>query len=213
MRRLAIIVAITFIGVTAFYMTGFGSTQNVYDERAFDEVVYLHASVKFFETTLEGLESRANHIVRARVMDDATTVFVPPASPSPLNIPPTGHTLVSIEILEVIKGDTKVGDTIRIVEPYFIRDNTLFTFTNYMPSIPYEEYFFFLSNPLVDRELFQEEFIGAFPNMHGERGRYRVPSMRAVMQSYSAADLSLGTGANSDLYMRLWQEVIDAFMN
>ena len=210
MRYFAIIFAITFIGVTAFYLTGFGSTQDVYNDRAFDEVVDIHASFNFFETTLEGLKSRAPNIVRARVADDAAMVFQfnDMFRPTELTI---GHNVVSIEILEVIKGEISVGDVIRIIEPYFIYNGVLYTMGNYMPSIPHEEYFFFLYYEHTHEGV--EEFIGAFPIIHGDRGRYRVPSARAAMHSYSAADLSIGTARDSDLYMRLWQEVIDAFMN
>jgi hypothetical protein len=193
--------------------------QETHQPQKFNEVIYHDTfSLLFFETTLEGLESRATHIVRGRIADDAATIldyateFDPPRFAM-------GYTVVSLEIYEVFKGDLTAGDTIRMLEPYYIRNGILFARHNYMPSIPYQEYIFFLS-PQVDPEWLahdQQALAYTFPVVHGSNGRFRVPEhSRVEAQAFTATDLSLGTQSgrfNIDLHRRLWQDVIDAFMD
>jgi hypothetical protein len=58
-----------------------------------------------------------------------------------------------------------------------------------------------------------ESFDGAHFVVHGERGRFLVPDSSAVdIHSFSRTDLSLGE-QDTSLYMSLWQEVIDAYMD
>jgi hypothetical protein len=171
----------------------------------FDYVVYMPASRFFFETTLEGLERRATNIVRGRIMNDARMVLRVNGRIT------TGNNLVSFEIYEVIKGDLSVGDVITISEPYYIVDRRFFTHSNYMPSIPYQEYIFFLSEQRTAPS--PPEFVGIFPVIHGDRGRYRVPSGGRAMEAYTASELSVGTAGNFDLYMYLWRAVIEAFVD
>lgn len=180
-----------------------------FTHETFDDVVYQPSTPFFFETTLEGLESRAANIARAHVGNDARSVFQFPDAPDPTR-PQRGHTLTSIEITQVIKGTLAVGDTITIVEPYYIFENVLHTRSHYLPSRPGQEYFFLLGNQLS--EWAPEGYEGAYAVVNSERGRFPVPGSRANMQNYSRKDLSLGTRANLELYMRLWQEVVNAYM-
>ena len=119
----------------------------------------------------------------------------------------------------MIRGDLVVGDTISIIEPYFIEENTLFTWANYMPSLPYHEYFFFLCYQLGEyRDSGSprpESYVGAFPVLHGEFGRFRVPEVGMARNDaiFSIQELSLGTHADTDLYDYLFQEVITAYMD
>lgn len=178
---------------------------------SFNEVIYMPGTRLFFETTLDGLESRATHIVRGRIGNDARIVYQhsDPYDPSRIT---RGDNTVSLEIFEVIAGNLTVGETISILEPYYIIDGVFFTFADYMPSTAYQEYIFFLSAQLGDR--FPENLRGRFPVVNDERGRFPVLNdTRADIQGFSSADLGLGTYANAELYMRLWQEVIDAYMN
>jgi len=192
-------------------------SQEDYQTR-FDEVVYHHASRLWNETTVEGLEYRATNVVRGRVLNDSRMVFQFNDVFHPDRIT-TGNNAVSLEIVEVFKGNLNVGDVITILELYYIVDRTLFTDSNYMPSMPYQEYFFFLSEQLTnygrsEEAHFCEGLLNGFWVLHGERGRFLIPSNRVNMvQNYSLSDLSLGTVGDSDLYMRLWQEVIDTYMN
>ena len=209
-----------FVGISTFFIMGIHSSQDITDER-FNKVVYQPTSFMFFERTLEGLESRSSTIVRGRLGDDARIVFqyTDPFNP---DTPTMGNNMVSLEIVEVIHGGRglSVGETIKLIEPYYILDEVLFTWDNYLPSIPHQEYIFFLTDPRPDTQV--EEFRGAFWVQHGERGRFLIPSDIGVLgfeegdmplQDFSARDLSLGSYADLDLYMRLWKEVLGAYVN
>jgi len=183
---------------------------------SFNRVEHMHAGLRLFnETTLSGLEARAPNIVRARMLNDATIVlqFTDDYHPTRVTF---GENVVSLEILEVIKGDLVVGETIRIVEPYYIYNGVFFTWNNYMPSVPYQEYIFFLYYQ-VDWLEAQDEVYGTFPVLHGERSRYPIPSNAAGIQSFSAAmfsDLNFGLGSYADVqtYMQLWEDVMNEWV-
>ena len=190
---------------------------------SFDSVQYSHGSRVFYETTFEGLEARAPNIVRGRMGDDARILM---EFRSIVN--PDQHTggvnLVSFEVLEVIKGNQiGIGETIRIIEPYYILDRVLFTHGNYMPSIPHQEYFFFLYYQHTGLGLDGsglEEMAGAFWTLHGDRSRFPAPINKAgthgfsvYMPNFSASDLGLSPYANIDIYLSIWQEVLDAFIS
>ena len=193
MKRLFVLMIITVL-----LLVGCNSSQDNSQER-YDEVIYTSASNRYARA-FDDLVNRSNNIVRGRIADDSKIVFQTHI----------GHNLVSLEILEVIKGDLKVGDTINILEPYFIRDRVLRTWADYMPSIPNQEYIFSLTDPTDDMP---EGYEGAYFVSHGERGRYLVLSnARASIQEFSREDLSLGENANIDLYMSLYQDVINAYM-
>lgn len=182
----------------------------------FDRVEYAQAFLLFYETTLDGLEPRAANIVRGRVGDDARIVLEGNSIfPGML---PMGRNFVSLEILEVIKGDLTVGETIRIMEPYVIHDGTFFTWNGYMPSIPHQEYIFFLQEPSAN-PIAEGEAIGAFWVAHGERSRFPVPDNAANIHAFSAATqdfnsdmFGLGSEANVEVYMQLWEEVMNEWV-
>ena len=203
MKRLAFILAIVWL------IAGCGNTDvRPHHYGSFDEVVDTPASFAFTETTLAGLLYRAENVVRGRMGDDARIVFQFNDYFNPER-PTGGDNLVSLEILEVIQGNLRVGDIITIVEPYSIEDGILYTRDNYLPSIPHQEYFFFLSEQ-IDSRVRTEALIGAYWVLHGERSRFPVP---ASGQNLDEIDLAFGSHANVELYMRLWQDVLDAFMH
>jgi len=190
----------------------------------FDEVVYGGAGSRlWYETTLEGLENRAPNIVRARMMDDAYMQLQFSEVSGRLII---GNNLVSIEIIEVIKGNLTEGEIIRIGEPYFIYQGTLYALHEYLPSIPGQEYIFFLYHQI--RESGIPEHIGVFSVLHEERSRYPIPFGRghesimdyldedsrfcATIQDFSSAVFGLGSYANVDIYMQLWEDVMNAYV-
>ena len=214
-----------FIVIMALFIAGCANSQTAekpqearpHHHGSFEEVAYMHGLPLYYETTFADLEPRAETIVRGRMGDDARIIFQ--YSELRPNMRITGNNIVSFEVLEVIRGSIGVGDTIKIAEPYYIIDGVLLTHSNYMPSTPHQEYFFFLLNPLTENV--PEGYEGAFWVVHGERSRFPVPAadmardgaFAAYAQAFSAADLGLGTYANIELYMSLWQEVIDAYMN
>ena len=213
------------ISIMALFLAGCSAVQagsaietQPHHHSDFREVSYLSASVGFFATTLAGLEAWADQIVRGRMLNDAIIVF---QYNEICDTYRTGHNRVSFEVLEVIRGDINIGETIMILEPYSIENGVLFTHSNYMPSIPYQEYFFFLTDPIICDSL-PEDHQGAFWVLHGERGRFLVPDIdiagagtldfSAVVQNFSARDFGLGANANRELYIRLWQEVMEAYL-
>ena len=184
---------------------------------SFREVIDAPGSRGPLAETLEELEERVPNIVRGRIGSDARIVYQFTSITYP-DRPTLGHNRVSLEILEVIQGDLRVGETICILEPYYIFGRTLFTWANYMPSIPYQEYIFFLGYQLTemitDTIARPEEYVGAYYVRQGEFGRFPVlTDTEADIQNFSANDLSLGRYANIELYLRLWQDVLDAFIN
>lgn len=166
------------------------------------------SAMGYFETTLEGLEKRAPNIIKARPIDNSGAVFYM------LDDTPDS-TLREMEIIDVFQGDLKPGEIIKIMEPYCIVGRTLYVRRNYLPSKQNQEYIFFLSDASVrfnPERKNAEAAIGAFLPAHGERSRYPITSDgRMKANDYSREELSLGKG-NTDLYMRLYQEVIDAYM-
>jgi len=190
----------------------------------FYQIFHTHASrIVPLATTLEGLESRSENIVRGRILNDARMVFqFSQFDPTVVNI---GHNFVSLEILEVVKGDLNVGEIITLAEPYYVEERVLITHANYLPSIPYQEYFFFLSAQRTNPD--PEEFAGIFWVLQENRGRFHIPNSRADISRlrHNAENLVLATTYISnlpmmearltvnDIYMSLWQEVIETYMD
>ena len=196
--------------------------------QSFTEMVFTPSSRLFNETTLEGLEYRATHIVKGRMGNDARiSLGFSDHTPPRLRL---GSNLVSLEILEVFYGDIEKGDTILLVEPYYIvpfdilEENhfdltgvdrsaygVFFTVVDYLPSIPYREYIFFLGPQFSDEV--REEIQGGFPVAHGERSRFLIPvDTRVRALDLSSHELSVGPYAELDVYMSLWREVMDAYV-
>ncbi len=176
------------------------------NQEGYGRVEYRSPCLAYYETTLEGLEFRASNIVKGVLEDDSRTVY----STRNRSAPQPMYSAVTLEILEVIKGDLKMGDRITIIEPFYIEDCVLVTSSNYLPSKPNQEYFFYLGNQITD--LGPEGYEGAHFIIHGERGRYLVPSDEKLsVQEYSRKDLSLG-GQDNGLYLELYQEVVNAYM-
>ena len=204
MKLIAFVLAIIFLLAACG-----GDPRQAIVRVGFDEIVYQPGTPFFHETTLEGLESRASNIVRGRIGNDAHTMFQFDDIDEPTR-PQRGYTFVSLEITEVIKGDLAAGSTITIIEPYYIIDGTLYTRSHYLPSTPGVEYFFFLGSQLSD--LAPDGFEGAYGVLHSERGRYLVTRNIENLQAYDVQYRYLGTRANVELYMRLWREVLEAYM-
>ena len=195
-------------------------------EGTFDIIFHHHGSFNridvesrnrtYIPSDLEELMYDVPNIVRGRIGNDPTIVY---QYNGDFRFPT--HNKVSLEIIEVMRGDLQVGETIHILEPYRIEDGVLFSATNYMPSLPYHEYFFFLGYQLTEirpsGNLRPDSFIGAYFVWNGEFGRFRVPDSTMMRThgeaAFNEAELSLGRRADTDLYMKLWQQVVDAYMD
>lgn len=160
----------------------------------------------YFVTTLAELEDRASHVIMGRVKNDSFTAY----SSKDRAI----ANAVSIEVIDVIKGNIVTGSVIKILEPYFIKNYVLFSYGNYLPSKANREYFFFLGEQIIgtsDRPA-PEGCDEAYWVTHGERGRYLVPENgRLDAKRYSRNALSLGE-KSIDIYMRFYQSVIDNYI-
>jgi len=173
-----------------------------------------------FETLVE-LEEDAAIIVRGRMGNDARIVLNRGSSPRTHNF--MGSNRVSLEVLEVIRGDISVGDIITIQEPYFIRNGLMFSPLDYAPSMPYQEYIFFLLEgevwesetvPYYDSEKLEYELV--FPVMEGSRGRFPIlnNAMHVAQDviKYGVA-LEAARGTNSYEQEELIEKTMDAFQN
>jgi len=186
---------------------------------SFSEVMYSTGGIWLRPPpTLEGRMPSPN-IVRGRMGNDARIIYTEDGFPS--------VNMVSLEVLEVIKGELSVGETIRIVEQYLIRGGVLFSRDDYLPSIPYQEYIFFLETHRTEPTLCGS--ISAFWVIDGERARFPIPIGRgraasltyylgedgrfcASTQNFNSAIFGLGSHANIDIYMQLWEDVMNEFV-
>lgn len=192
MKRLALFI------LAAFILVGCGSSSED-QSKDYDKVKHITGALLFYETTLEGLEERAYTIVKGRLGDDAMNVY-DTRDGFPM------YTSVSLEISDVYKGELKREETIKIIEPYCVENRILWSFGNYLTSKPNQEYIFFLGDQST------ELAPGVHFVIHQERGRYLVPNDDQLSaESYSREELSLGE-LDDELYISLYQDVIDAYM-
>ena len=252
MRRLAVILVVALLATGCAGSIAENSQANLRLYRSFEEIAaaytieYLEdththfhgefnevvpgggASREWDETTREGLEYRARNIVIGRVLNDANIVLQFSEVTGQIII---GGNVVSLEIMQVIKGDLTVGEIIRIGEPYFIYEGVLYAYSDYLPSIPYQEYMFFLGGQITESRV--AEYIGVFTQSHGERSRFPMPgpsgpgarTLVSVMhylgddgtfdsdtQNFGSALFGLGSRANVEVYASLWEEVMNEYV-
>ena len=211
------LVATVAVAFATFILTdNSGYSQENYS-LSFDKIHHTPTSAVIpLGTTVQELQIWSDNIVRGRILNDARIVW---------EHPDWGHNFVSLEILEVIKGDIGVGDIITLVESYYILDGVLITYSNYLPSIPYQEYFFFLTEQITAPS--PEMYVGAFWLAQSYRSRFHIPNSRADISRLRHNEESLILATTyisnlpleeailtiSDIYMSLWQEVIGAYMD
>jgi len=195
------------------------------NSREFSEVAIINPLRSLPPDTFDELVYRAAHIVRGRIANDARHFYRYDYFYDPPEIIWI-HTLVSLEILDVFKGSLTAGDTITLIEPYEIFEGVLSTWNNYLPSNPYGEYIFFLSEALVREP--DDPNHGAFHVQFGYISRFPVPSAGQEIKM----DVILGTTrmdwhtinvsaipegvvvlGDADVYLQVWQEVIATFGN
>ncbi|MCL2372485.1 MAG: hypothetical protein FWC78_03685 [Defluviitaleaceae bacterium] len=182
--------------------------------RPFDRVEHLHTLRLPMPATLDELKNSSANVVRGRIGNDARNVYQFNYNFDPPIRIGLANTHVSLEILEVFKGNLVVGETITLVEPYSISYGTLRTWGNYMPSTPYEEYIFFLCEPfaLQDYPCHYGSFILPFCYM----SRFPIQSEATAMRSFDMVDLTIEhsptTSGNPIAYMYMWQDVLVEFV-
>jgi len=150
------------------------------------------------EPTLEAL-GHAPTIVRARVVGDIRLVTRQTLGPI---------TISSLEIIEVFSGDHMVGDIIEIVEFASVVDGHLSTDGCRTPSIPQQEYIFFIH--ATPRELISSDAV--FELFGGELGRFPVLGSSVIDQDLRAVFGLTSCYADLEAYANLWEEVMNEYV-
>lgn len=126
-----------------------------------------------------------------------------------------GNTITSFKITEVYKGDLKPGDSIEIVEPYYIdNEGNLQIEFNGLPSLKDQEYLLFLCKDKV-----HGRFDGMYGSLLYETGRYPVvdTSIRAFdIGHMSNTAFGIDNTAKDeyvDFYKIMYDAVIEKYMN
>lgn len=125
-----------------------------------------------------------------------------------------GNTITSFKIIEVYKGDLKPGDSIEIVEPYYIdKEGNLQIQFNGLPSLKEQEYLLFLCKDKV-----HGRFEGMYGSLLYETGRY--PVIDANTRTLSTGNIpteKLGIDHEAkreyvDFYKMMYEAVIKKYM-
>jgi len=208
MKRISIIIAIIVLFAGAICYKSYKMENPPLASDSYDKIEHLSASLLYYETTLEGLEKRSKSIARGRISGVPETVYSDYNRPKKMPL----YTIIALEVTETYKGNIEVGKTIKIIEPYYIANRTLYTYGNYLPSRMDEEYIFFFGSQLVDKNPDLEKYRGAYFVDHDERGRYLVPKKGSIDDKRDfREELSLGE-LDTSVYMGLYKEVTDAYI-
>lgn len=123
-----------------------------------------------------------------------------------------GCTITSFKIHDVIQGDLKSGDIIKIGEEYAVSKDPESEFVcyegNYLPSKSQTEYLFFLrKTPDTNKR-----FAGIYAPVQKEKGRYPYLNSTRSIDDLTNREMSLGTG-ESETYKSLYNAVAEKYMN
>lgn len=160
--------------------------------------------------SLEEVEDLAEYIVRGKLLDDAKQKLEQYKS----EFVGFGVTVSSFEISHVYKGNLKEGDKIPIAERYFTLEKDGITTRHelgYAPSVPNQEYIFFLIKAPDKNEFLR----GFYSPMVKETGRYQVidtnDSVYSRLNLMSANELNL-VQEKPETYKKIYQQVIEKYM-
>ncbi len=160
--------------------------------------------------TLEEVEKLSGYIVKGHLQNDAKQKLYTPDAKTVI----FGVTVSSFEITKVYKGNLKEGDKIPVAERYYTLEENGKTTRyelDYAPSIPGQEYIFFL-NKAPDKNEFMRGF---YSPVIKETGRYAVITPKdsnfSKRELMSANELNL-VKTDPDIYQKMYQQVIDKYM-
>lgn len=160
--------------------------------------------------SLEEVEGLAEYVVRGKLLDDAKQKLDRHGS-TPVFF---GVTVSSFEISKVYKGNLKSGDKIQIAERYFTLEEDGITTRHeldYAPSVPNQEYIFFLIKGPDKNEFLR----GLYSPMVKETGRYAILTPKdsnfSKMGLMSANELNL-VKTEPSTYQKIYNQVIDKYM-
>jgi len=199
-----------------------------------NDIVYapVLASLLYHPFDIDDLEMNSDAIILARVLSCSDNILLefPVDLPKELHFEATrdGYTRTELEVLHVFAGDVAVGDILVITEEYWMvehnNDILIRHIENYGPSMPEQEYIFFLKKYTKDRPI----YFGMYFPQGVDRGRYPVfkelvdassrsgsASSRSVaeyVEGYTNAELSLAN-QNSRAYRDLYTDVAERYFS
>lgn len=153
--------------------------------------------------SLEEVEGLAEYIVRGKLLDDAKQKLEFYES----EFVGFGVTVSSLEISNVYKGNLKEGDKIPIAERYYTLEENGVTTRHelgYAPSVPNQEYIFFLIKAPDDNKFLH----GFYSPMVKETGRYPVIGTN---NNDNFPKLNL-VQTNPETYNKIYKEVKAKYM-
>ena len=174
------------------------------------KVVEVEGEMWYDPQTVEELKDLSDYIVKGTLLDDARQKLYSTAP----GVVTFGVTVSSFEVSKVYKGDLKAGDVIPIAERYYTVEEdgeTVRYELGYAPSVPNEEYIFFLIQDDADHEF----LAGLYTPVVKETGRYPVINKKArklsEIEAMTAEDLNI-IFTKLSTYKNLYKEVIDLYM-
>ena len=175
-----------------------------------DQVSVVDGDSLYDPQTLADVEGLAEYIVKGKLMGDAKQKLYTPDSKAVT----FGITVSSFRISHVFKGNLKEGDKISIAERYYTAEENgkkIRYELGYGPSVPNEEYIFFLIKDDDSNEFLR----GYYTPSYKETGRYPVidPDKKSTFSAQTLMDSELNLVlTDPDVYRGIYQEVIDKYM-
>ena len=213
MKKIALI---SLLLTVIFIISGCSPSERPRDNTGlrYDEMQSIGNSFRSYDAeNLEELEKYSEVIVRGYINDDSETVLQrlsDDKDSKEYNTILAGHTVSTLCVTEVYKGDINTGDSLKIAEPYYAVErrekNILIYSDNYLPSEIDGEYIFFLSAKVVGDVLKDVRF-----PLFSERGRYPIMRLQKRLEAYTNLELKLGTD-DSEQYRDFYAQVKEKYM-
>lgn len=167
----------------------------------------------FCPKTLAELEKHSEIIVQGQLADDAQQKS---AGLGKSSIPQFQYTVSSLKISKVWKGSFKAEDTLKLCEPYYIKETQgakqLVITSNYMPSKVGKEYLFFLNHMQLGDEIVYTPTIyesGRYPLTREQAGQPEIIRSPGV-EAFSNQELNLAD-RDASVYRSIYKEVLQKY--
>ncbi|WP_101697607.1 hypothetical protein [Clostridium minihomine] len=167
----------------------------------------------FCPETLAELEKHSKIIVQGQLTDDAQQRS---AGLSKRSIPHFQYTVSSLKISKVWKGSFRTEDTLKLCEPYYIKETQgaeqLVITSNYMPSEIGKEYLFFLNDMQLGDETVYAPTIyenGRYPLTLEQAGHQEIIRSPGV-EALSNQELNLAD-RDASVYRSIYKEVLQKY--
>lgn len=174
---------------------------------------------------IDQLENEVDCVVQGVLRDDPeevlrTTPFVSPDGTPLSEVTTGGWTISTLDVTKVFKGDVKVGDAIRLDEPYHTQDHAQTSmvidpfFPNiYVPAEKGKEYLFFLNYQDESRK----KFAGTYAVSSRLCNHFPIvsPNERLSADGFYAQNMSDAERewmGSDGTYQKFYQQAIDKYM-